>query len=109
MLTGHYPSVHGVTQTEGLSKSADNPVYEARLRHLAPAVTLGQRASPPSGARVRPLGHQLTNERERDGVGQFHQTQLRLAGCGRQHRLTIPRGRVAVERERDWPIARPMA
>ena len=25
LLTGHYPSLHGVTQTDGISKSADNP------------------------------------------------------------------------------------
>ena len=107
LLTGHYPSLHGVTQTDGLSKSADNPVYEARLRHLAPDVRSGNTRARLSGTRVRSLGHQLTNQRERGGVDQFHQTQLRLARGHGQHCMTslcCPR---AVERERDWPDRAP--
>ena len=107
LLTGHYPSLHGVTQTDGLSKSADNPVYEARLRHLAPDVRSGNTRARLSGTRVRSLGHQLTNQRERGGVDQFHQTQLRLAPGHGQHCMTslcCPR---AIERERDWPDRAP--
>ena len=39
LLTGHYPDVHGVTQTDGLGKDAD----DARMRWLRPgeAPTLG--------------------------------------------------------------------